>query len=198
MIPSRLIHLVLFLALTAPATAQLAERGNWALGLALPTNDTSSFSLWKVQSPKTLLGLDIRLSWNYGARDSSTPDRDRPTVESHTLGLQVRPTLRRYYPLRDKIAPFTFYQLHIGFTGRKDDSASGDSQSTSTTTTAGLSLGIGADWFPFQRFSLGAQTGLTFAYLHTRSDTRPERNSSSRWSTVLQTFKSEVNGRIYF
>ena len=90
--------------------------------------------------------------------------------------------------MHDQVAPFVFYQAHADFSAfwsRLPDIDSGDT--TRTKYDLGLALGLGADWFPFQRISLSAQTGLDLSYLYDkrRSDracgSGPSRPSKRRW-----------------
>ncbi len=98
----RLLAIALLAAATAaaahpPPRGPLAERGTWALGFALPSSEGSSFSLWRIRSPETALGLEGRFSWALTDRDLEDPWIDR---QSHRLWLQLRPTFKRYRPLR--------------------------------------------------------------------------------------------------
>ena len=56
---SRLIWLVLLTSgIAAADQGPLAHRGDWALGVALPSSGGSGFSLWKIRSPTTTVGLE--------------------------------------------------------------------------------------------------------------------------------------------
>ena len=57
-----LIGIVLLIGTAAAAQDPLADRGNWALGVALPSSSGLDLSLWKVHSPVTALGLEIDVS----------------------------------------------------------------------------------------------------------------------------------------
>ena len=63
---SRLIWISLLTSGIATADqGPLAHRGDWALGVALPSSSGSSFSLWKIRSPTTAVGLEVGVSWSY-------------------------------------------------------------------------------------------------------------------------------------
>ena len=50
----------------------------------------------------------------------------------------------------------------------------------------GIAIGLGADWFPFQRISLSGRTGLDLSY----------RSNPRLWSP--KTFQTEVAALVYF
>ena len=65
-------------------------------------------------------------------------------------------------------------------------------QRTRTERDLGLAVGLGADWFPFQRISLSGQTGLDLSYRYEKEDL----NRESEWS--LETFQTEMTALVYF
>ena len=113
-----LIGIVLLIGTAAADQDPLADRGNWALGVALPSSSGLDLSLWKIRSPVTALGLEIDVSSYYSDRTSKDLDNlDRYDSQSQyrSLRLQLRPTIKHYRPLHDQVAPFVFYQAHAGF-----------------------------------------------------------------------------------
>ena len=188
-----LISIVLLIGTAAADQAPLADRGNWAFGAALPSSSKLSLSLWKVRSPVTALGLEIGVSSYYSDRtydNLENLDRDNSRSRYHSLRLQLSPTIKHYRPLHDQVAPFVFYQAHasfFAFWSRLPDIDSGIPQ-----RDLGLALGLGADWFPFQRISLSAQTGLDLSYRY------EEFRSNSKWEWSLKTFQTEVAALVYF
>ena len=187
-----LIGIVLLISTAAADQDPLADRGNWALGIALPSSRGLSLSLWKVRSPVTALGLEIDVSSYYSeftSDDLDNPDRYDSRSQSRFLRLQLRPTVKHYRPLHDQVAPFVFYQAHasfFAFSSRLPDIDSG-------IRDLGLALGLGADWFPFQRISLSAQTGLDLSYLYDK-----RRSDRRMWEWSLKTFQTEVAALVYF
>ena len=196
---SRLIWIVLLTSgIAAADQGPLAHRGDWALGVALPSSGGSSFSLWKIRSPTTATGLEVYVSWNYADSTANANNPDPTTLQMHYLSLQLRPTIKHYRPLHDRIAPFTYGQVEAGFRGYKRD-IDPHTQHGSSSGNIGLALGLGVEWFPFQRISLGGQTGLRLGYRYGQYDTRGDNNRSSRnWSLYLRTFQSEVKALMYF
>ena len=192
-----LIGIVLLIGTAAADQDSLADRGNWALGVALPSSSGLDLSLWKVRSPVTALGLEIDVSSRYSeytSEDLDNPDRNDSRSQSRSLRLQLRPTVKHYRPLHDQVAPFVFYQAHADlsvFWSRLLGINSGR-QRTGTKHDLGLALGLGADWFPFQRISLSGQTGLDLSYHY------EESRSNTKWEWSLKTFQTEVAALVYF
>ncbi len=193
-----LIGIVLLISTAAADQDPLADRGNWALGVALPSSSELDLSLWKVRSPVTALGLEIDFSSYYSDRtseDLDNPDRYDSQSQSRSLRLQLRPTIKHYRPLHDQVAPFVFYQAHVDlsiFWSRLLGINSGR-QRTGTKHDLGIAWGLGADWFPFQRISLSAQTGLDLSYLSDKL-----RSDRRKWEWSLKTFQTEVAALVYF
>ena len=184
-----LIGIVLLIGTAAADQDPLADRGNWALGVALPSSSELDLSLWKVRSPVTALGLEIDFSLYYNDRTSDDLDRNDTRSQSRYLRLQLRPTVKQYRPMHDRVAPFVFYQAHASFSrswDRHEEIGSRMTQSTRSNSDLGIALGLGADWFPFQRISLSGQTGLDLSY----------RSNPKLWS--LKTFQTEVAALVYF
>ena len=194
-----LIGIILLIGTAAADQDPLADRGNWALGVALPSSSGLDLSLWKIRSPITALGLEIDVSSYY--RESTSDDLDNPdrynTRSQHrSLRLHLRPTIKHYRPLHDHVAPFVFYQAHADFSVYSSNYQSGINSGTQRTGTKhdlGIALGLGADWFPFQRISLSTQTGLALSYLYDKL-----RSDRHKWEWSLKTFQTEVTALVYF
>ncbi len=198
-----LIGIVLLIRTAAADQDPLTDRGNWALGVALPSSDELSLSLWKVRSPVTALGLEIDFSSYYSKRtseDLENFDQDNTRSQYRSLRVQLRPTIKHYRPMHDQVAPFVFYQAHAGFSGswHRLPDIDPETQRVGTKHDLGLALGLGADWFPFQRISLSGQIGLGLSYLYTesRSNTESRFHSKREWS--IKTFQTEVAALVYF
>ena len=193
-----LIGIVLLIGTAAADQDPLADRGNWAFGVALPSSSNElSLGLWKIRSPVTALGLEIDISSYYSEYTFDDPenlDRDNSQFQYRSLRLQLRPTIKHYRPLHDQVAPFIFYQAHADFyfLNRQSDINSGIRPFRADEGDLGLALGLGADWFPFQRISLSCQTGLGLSYHYEEFRSNRERE----W--FLKTFQTEVAALVYF
>ena len=198
---SRLIWIVLLTGGVASAHQEgpLAGRGNWGLGVALPSGSGSSFSVWKIRSPTNALGVQIGVSWSYADSTADADDLASEPITRHSLRLQLSPTFKQYRPLNEQIAPFTYCRFTAGFSGfLRDDGL--DFQNGSSVGNMGAALGLGVEWFPFQRVSLGGQTGIGMDYYYREYDSRgsSHRSSSTSWNLYLRTFQSEVKALMYF
>ena len=175
----------------------LGPPGRLGRGVAFPSSSGSSFSLWKIRSPPTAVGLDIGVSWSYADSTANADDPASFAVQDHSLRLQLRPTIKHYRPLHDRVAPFAYGQVGAGFSGAKRDAP--HTHRGASSGSIGLALGLGVEWFPFQRISLGGHTGLRLGYRYSQYDARGDINrSSSNWSLYLRTFQSEVAVLLYF
>ena len=177
----------------------LAERGTWALGFDLRSGEGSSFSLWRVRSPKTALGLEASLYWRL--MESDYESSGRSDLRYQRLGLEFRPTLKRYRPLRDGIAAYVYGQGLGGFS----DSRADHRESSRSMIDLGVGLGLGVDWFPLKRISVGGRTGVSLSYSF--GDSRRWVTSGSGVSTAqptydrdlyLRAFVSKVTAFVYF
>ena len=184
---SRLIWIVLLTSGIAAADQDpLAHRGDWALGVALLSSGGSNFSLWKIRSPTTAVGLEVGVSWSYADSTLDADDPNPTSLQNHSLYLRLRPTIKHYRPLHDRVAPFMYSRVDASFWGRKWD-ADPPTQYGGSSGSVGLSLGLGVEWFPFQRISLGGQTGLRLSYRYGQYDTRSNFILRSRLKTLFFT-----------
>ena len=174
----------------------LADRGTWALGFDLRSGEGSSFSLWRVRSPKTALGLEASLYWRLIESDYESPGRSDRHYQR--LCLAFRPTLKRYRPLRDGIAAYVYGQGLAGFWGMKRE----DRDDSVSMIDLGVGLGLGVDWFPLQRISVGGRTGLSMSYGFGESSRSSshlgEGDTSTDRDLYLRAFVSKVTALVYF
>ena len=219
---SRLGAIVLLAGATGAAAhprpqGPLAERGTWALGFDLPYKEVivyptgsgstsgTGFSLWKIRSPETALGLEGAFSWARSDHELDAGPRKRDQRYT-TLKLQLRPTFKRYGPLRHRVAPY-FYAQGLGsfMDGREEESWYLDTTTTSMVEL-GVGLGLGADWFPFKRISIGGRTGLSLRYGFGESRRWVESSTSGEFRKYPSTdrelsfkiLRSELTALVYF
>ena len=196
-----LLALILLTGTVVSAQAPLAGRGSWALGVALPSGSKLSISLWNVRSPVTALGLETGFSsysGEYDSDDLEDLDRGDTRSRSRSLRLELRPAIKLYRLLHDQIAPFVFLKAHAGFVfwgSRFDRDSVRQSTRNDRDHDLGSAVGLGTEWFPFQRISLSGQTGLELNYRYEKHD-RYDRYRKSEWS--LETFQTEMTALVYF
>ncbi len=196
MLAKSLLSMILLTGTVAWAEGPLADRGGWALGVPLPSSSERSISLWKVRSPVTALGLEIGLSSHYGEStidDLENLDREDLRIRDRSLRMQLLPAIKHYRPLHEEVAPFVIYKVHTRFAiwdrGFGSESVK---RRTRTEGDLGLSVGLGTEWFPFQRISLSGQTGLDLSYRYEKEDLNRE------WEWSLETFQTEMTALVYF
>ncbi len=180
----------------------LAERGTWALGFDLRSGEGGSFSLWRVRSPYTALGLEASLSLSRTEEDYDDPGLSTGNYQS--LRLQLRPTFKRYRSVRNGIAPYVYYQALGGFRGWKREDPAPFREYSSSMIEVGVGLGLGVDWFPLKRISVGGRTGMSLRYLFgeaSRSDPRSGRVEKQPYierDLYLSVLASKVTALVYF
>lgn len=193
----------------------LAERGTWALGFDLPYKEVivyptgsgstsgSGFSLWKIRSPETALGLEGAFSWAQSDRELDAGPRKRDRY--HSLSLQLRPTFKRYRPLRHQVAPYFYGQALGGFTDKDEEYWYLDT-TIGSMVELGVGLGLGVDWFPFKRVSIGGRTGLSLRYGFGESKRWVESSTSGEFRKYPSTdrelsfeiLRPELTALVYF
>ena len=198
MLVGSLLAVILVAGTAASAEGPLAGRGSWALGMALPSASELSLSLWNVRSPVTALGLETGFSSyrsEYDFDDLEDLDRSDTRSRYRSLRLHLRPAIKLYRPLHDRVAPFVFWKAHAGFVlrdSRFDRDSVRESDRNGRDLDLGLAVGLGTEWFPFRRISLNGRTGLELGY-------RNEESFGDRileWS--LETFETEMRALVYF
>ncbi len=180
----------------------LAERGTRALGFDLRTGEGGSFSVWKVSSPYTAVGLEASLSLGLTENDYDDPGLSNESYQS--LRLQLRPTFKRYRSVRNGIAPYVYYQALGGFSGLRSDGEEPWREYSSSKIEVGVGVGLGVDWFPLKRISVGGRTGLSLSYGFgegSQSDPRSGRVDMQQYierDLYLRAFVSKVTAFVYF
>ncbi len=196
MLAKSLLSMILLTGTVAWAEGPLADRGGWALGVPLPSSSERSISLWKVRSPVTALGLEIGLSSHYGEStidDLENLDREDLRIRDRSLRMQLLPAIKHYRPLHEEVAPFVIYKVHTRFAiWDRGFGSEFVKRRTRTEGDLGLSVGLGTEWFPFQRISLSGQTGLDLSYRYEKEDLNRE------WEWSLETFQTEMTALVYF
>jgi hypothetical protein len=161
--------------------------GARSIVLPFPTTDgNASFGFWQMRSERTNLGLvgSVRL-------DRLDIDGDSTTGGRTDVEVRLGPALKRYYNLHPSVAGFGLVGVMGEYT-RADTGGAG----THDSWGAVMEMGVGAEWFPFRRVSLGGTTGLQAGYrTFGIESTTGERDMSNLY---LRTFTTAVQAQIYF
>lgn len=155
------------------------EPGQRAIEIALPDGGGTDVGLWWVKSPRTQVGLTGTVSYN---------SSEAGTGESqNSWTVLIGPGIRRAVAVSLPIVPFWRADAQVGVGGG----------STPDLLLLSASAGFGADWFPFERVSIGGHMGLRTNYVRQTSDTGG--GASITQSTVqLNTFRSGLTLRLFF
>ena len=204
---SALVSLALVSTVATPARAQEDSRtlplpaGAWSLSFSLPSGGGASLGIWKLVGPHTNIGLDL------GIRTSSTSDNvrfddGRPEQEfnSTDVGFAIEPSIRQYITAYRTLAPYVHGNLVFAYTSVDAETVELQQTTERKTYQYGIGLGIGVEWAPLERFSVGGHTGVRFSYLDRSSvNSSPAGTSRSDGSaTTFDTFVSALVLQLYF
>ena len=197
----------LALLVAAPAAAQETPQslpmpeGAWSLSFSLPSGGGASLGVWKLVGARTNLGLDI------GVRSVSTSDnlrfddgRPQEEISSSDLGFAIEPSIRQYIAVYRTIAPYIHGNLVFGYSKVDAETASQQATTTRKQYEYGIGAGIGVEWAPLERFSIGGHTGVRFSYIDRSSVNRSPAGTSVQDGsvTVFDTFVSSLVVNLYF
>lgn len=186
--------LLIGLAVTGPpAAAQQTDRGDerwhpqwgdWSISFHLPSGGGAGFGFWKQRGRDIALGLTVDGTLAFSDREN--PDGD---VSSSELAFSVGPALKRYWWRDGPVSPF----FHTGLSGIYRRAEVG--ATSSWRFGGGLTVGLGADWFPAEGISIGGHTGLGASYLWTTDN---DDVPSDRTLLVIDLFTSALTVHLYF
>ena len=157
------------------------DPGQRAIEIALPDGGGTDVGLWWVKSPRTQVGLTGTVSYN---------SSEAGTGESqNSWTVLIGPGIRRAVAVSLPIVPFWRADAQFG--------VGGGSGTTPDLILLSASAGFGADWFPFERISIGGHMGLRTSYVRQTSDI-PAGGSSTQSSVNVGTFRSGLTLRLFF
>lgn len=202
-----LIPLAFLAVVTTPASGQESPHplplpaGAWSLSFSLPSGGGASLGVWKLVGPRTNLGLDIGVR-SVSSSDNLRFDDGRPSEElnSSDLGLAIEPSIRQYITAYRTLAPYIHGRLLFAYSSIDAETVSQQSTTVRKTYEYGIGVGIGVEWAPLERFSIGGHTGVRFSYLDRSSvNSSPAGTSVQDGSaTIFDTFVSSLVVQLYF
>lgn len=179
---------VLFLLHAVPASAQRRpeplREGTYSLAFTIPTASTTSFGIWRLFSDRTAVGLDV--NFNYRSEEHEAQGR---VNEADGFSVHIGPALKRYFSPERTVAPFLYGAATVGYS--QADLRTFTRNEDREAFDASGALGLGVDWFPLDRLSIGGFTGLTAGY-----STTDRPGDHQAWS--VRTFRSDLVMHIYF
>lgn len=201
------LPLALLAATAAPASGQEASQplpmpeGAWSLAFSLPSGGGASLGVWKLVGPRTNLGLDVGLR-SVSTSDNLRFDDGRPSqeVKSSDLGIAIEPSIRQYITSYETLAPYIHGNLLFAYSEIDAETVSQQATTVRKTYEYGIGVGIGVEWAPLERFSVGGHTGIRFIYLDRSSvDSSPAGTAVQDGSaTIFDTFVSSLVIQLYF
>ena len=158
--------------------------GDWSLSFFLPDGGGPGFGLWRQTGTDVALGLTTEASVGRVERESPAG-----TVESSQVRLALGPALKRYWWQEGPVSPF----LRLGAQGVYQRNAGGGR--ATWRLGGGLSLGLGAEWFPTRGIGIGGHTGVDASYFWTTDD---DDIASDEMRFDAHLFTSALSVQLYF
>lgn len=165
------------------------ETGRRSIALALPGEGSGEFSIWKMASDTRNRGLKVSVSASAGSSTSPAGSGDTQSISNF-----AGPAFRRYLSRAAPVAPYLQTSVLVGGSYRRHgvESATTTHSGARWTTGGELAVGIGAEWFPHRRASIGGHTGLRFNGFY-----RDERDAH-HWQIGAGTMTSALSLQLYF
>jgi hypothetical protein len=166
----------LLLAPAAPLAGQTmpshpaSERGQHSL--LVSTNGSSQIGYWVRKSDRTDIGLEVGGFGDFGRGQRQ-------------LGVTATPALKHYLSATGPFTPYTYVGIPLSY-----QRASSDLSGAATHQYGvGGVFGLGLDWFPWSRLSLGAHAALSGVYIKPNGD-------GGIFS--VRTYTSGIRAQLYF
>jgi hypothetical protein len=178
------------------AAAQTADTAS-----AAPRNTSFSFGLgssqrvglWHRVTPRVQVGMEV-----LGRRETTSTDGGELEARSTQLG--IAPGVKFYSSTTAPVLPYVFVggEASFGHARAENEAVGGEIiEAEQTFRTLGAELGLGVDWFPVQRVSIGGHAAIGANWSRTQYETdgaeHPEQKTSS-----IGTFSSGVRVHFYF
>ncbi|HLV75962.1 MAG TPA: hypothetical protein VKY91_24510 [Vulgatibacteraceae bacterium] len=178
--------------------------GARSLSFSLTGSGGVTFGVWRMRSERTNMGWEIGVQGAWTSADQEYDDGRAGEQSRTNLSISVGPSFRRYIEIARPVVPFVHTGVGVRYSYRRVDTVlprdptDPDPETVERGRSGGLfgSLGLGLEWFPVERFSVSAYTGVGLVAEYGRGD-RPGSESSA-WSVGLDTFTTGVLLRIYF
>ena len=175
--------------------------GAWSLSFSLPSGGGASLGVWKLVGPRTNIGLDLGIR-TASSSDNVRFDDGRPEQEfnSTDVGFAIEPSVRQYFTAYRTLAPYIHGNLLLAYSSVDAETVELQQTTERKTYQYGIGLGIGVEWAPLERFSIGGHTGIRVSYLDRSSvNSSPAGTSRSNGSaTAFDTFVSALVLQLYF
>jgi hypothetical protein len=176
--------------------------GAWSLSFSLPSGGGASLGVFKLVGPRTNLGLDVVVGAFSSSDDISFSDGRPAEQRSQTdFDLAFVPSVRQYVGVHRTIAPYIHGNLLFGYNYENFETVIGTASTTRNTVYQyAIGAGVGVEWTPLERISVGGHTGVRFSYFDRGSETGSPAGTSqvSGSATRFETFVSSLVLQLYF
>lgn len=160
-----------------------AMTGKTSIAFSIPQSGSTSFGVWKQQTPVRALGIESSLQ--YGRHDYRSSNS-----ETRELQIGVAPVMKWYRATSGNVAPFLRGSAGVGY--NRIEQQTGDVGVERGGFNINASVGLGVDWFPLSGISIGGFTGLGATFGKTNPSLADTR------SLFIGTNTSSITMHIYF
>ncbi len=134
--------------------------GRWAMDFVLAPN-TEGAGVWRTQSRRNAIGLDISGSFRLDETTLETPDTVIENAQAR-VSVVLEPAYRRYLGARGPVASFAEIGALVTLDGFAMDDGTEDD--TDWRTAFGGSVGFGLQWFVTDQFAMATEIGVRASY----------------------------------
>ena len=163
------------------------ERGSRSI--SVDVGEQSSVGLWFRMSDRADLGLQL------GATRVNLSDDD-DTVEQTGTQFEVGPAVKLYTAPQGAFQPYTFLGAFFRY-AESETSFEGFGDATSIEREFGGRVGVGLDWFPASRISVGAHVGVEGALLNGDIGDEDTGETVGVEGSAFRTFTSGIRVHLY-
>ena len=143
--------------------------------------------VWQRLSPRVSLGVQVSAYTSRSEIESDVFDRD-----ARQTSVSVGPALKVYGGPGGAFLPYGFASAFLEFGGSREEIA-GAGENEEELDGLGAELGVGIDWFPVRRLSIGGHVGVEA----NRQSRSTDDDDVDRF-TVFNTVSSGIRVQLYF
>jgi hypothetical protein len=156
--------------------------------IELGANGGPVIGLWQRISPRASLGLQI-------AAQLQQAEIDDGDAEQESRSVSVGPALKLYGTADGPFLPYFYATVFAAFGSETAETLAGEV--TFDRQAFGGGLGVGLDWFPVRRISIGGHVGLEGGVQNGDAET-PGGAETEIEGTFFNTFQSGIRVNLFF
>lgn len=172
--------------------------GAHALSFTLLDGEAGELGYWRVHSPRTSLGLFVRLELERAEVETDAPNDDVRS-ETNSFALSVGPQVRRYLRPAARVTPFLYGSAELGYERerRTTETTVEEFETRADAFFGSLRAGVGLEWFPVPEVSVSGQTGLRLRAEHGTAESDLVDREDRTWIVGLDSFTSALSLNVY-